>query len=570
MSFDDDDDDDNDDEHFETALEAARRARRELKRKMFTAENRNDYERRKIDDFEDEFSSEEEEEEEEEEEMIIIENKNNKEGRRKWASAFDAFDDGKRPKTPPFPLPRAFAKPEFNRGQFDDDDDSDYDVIMKTGTKGYVEQRREKRGPSEKEEEDGDTNTATTTIPRMQRQHLSSSSSSSKTLLLNNIETLAQKLRDCEIKNERALADAERESENAAKKNRENAQLREKMRKMEDSVKEMQKVCAIDRRKRVEFEDSASEAKAKSEQMKLDVRQAIALLREKETELEKFAKMAKDAEKKKNEAREHALALRANSRKLERENERLQKEMREIEERMEQIATMNERSSSLVRKSPRRHTTISTDTKKKNLTMRRGERVHNNDVDVDEEEENRKNDEERTIIINNNYDKNQTRTALTTTSTTTIAAGSKSNKPRLDSPSWSWFRADEHDVVDAPPLVSRRNNGLSHHASPSSSNRANAQTPPPYATSTPHDDLNDDAFMKKLKSFENKITSLSSERFQLSQTLATLGSGAGKTMLQRERKALLLDRSRELDRSLRAAKQALIDFRRAPRDFIFT
>ena len=76
--------------------------------------------------------------------------------------------------------------------------------------------------------------------------------------------------------------------------------------------------------------------------------------------------------------------------------------------------------------------------------------------------------------------------------------------------------------------------------------------------------------MKKLKSFENKITSLSSERFQLSQTLATLGSGAGKTMLQRERKALLLDRSRELDRSLRAAKQALIDFRRAPRDFIFT
>ena len=100
--------------------------------------------------------------------------------------------------------------------------------------------------------------------------------------------------------------------------------------------------------------------------MKLDVREAIALLRERERELEEFGKMAKEAEWKKNEAREHALTMRANSRKLERENARLRTAAAEMEERMEQIVSMNEQSgrsiSEIVRSSPmKRHPQLAAD-----------------------------------------------------------------------------------------------------------------------------------------------------------------------------------------------------------------
>ena len=288
---------------------------------------------------------------------------------------------------------------------------------------------------------------------------------------------------------------------------------------MEESVKELQKVCALDRRKRVEGDERAAEAKAKEERMKLDVREAIAMLREREREVEEFARMVKEAERKKNEAREHALTMRANSRKLERENARLRTAAAEMEERMEQIVSMNEQSgrsiSEIVRSSPmKRHPQLV-------VTARRDDREE--EKDREEEEQERK------------------RPPITTqTTTSNIAAGVRTNATRLQSPSWSWFRDDADTDTNARKGT-------------------NAQNPPPYATSA---DLRA-ANLAVIARHEKDITSLSSERDQLLQLLATkFSNGAGKSMKERERKLAVEDRLRRVEESLKRAKAALKTARR--------
>jgi len=269
----------------------------------------------------------------------------------------------------------------------------------------------------------------------------------------------------------------------------------------------------------VEGDERAAEAKAKEERMKLDVREAIAMLREREREVEEFARMVKEAERKKNEAREHALTMRANSRKLERENARLRTAAAEMEERMEQIVSMNEQSgrsiSEIVRSSPmKRHPQLV-------VTARRDDKE---EKDREEEEQERK------------------RPPITTQRTTSnIAAGVRTNATRLQSPSWSWFRA----AADDDDTNARKG--------------TNAQNPPPYATSA---DLRA-ANLAVIARHEKDITSLSSERDQLLQLLATkFSNGAGKSMKERERKLAVEDRLRRVEESLKRAKAALKTARR--------
>jgi hypothetical protein len=328
-----------------------------------------------------------------------------------------------------------------------------------------------------------------------------------------------------------ALEDAERESEQAARCERENEKLREKLKRMEESVKELQKVCALDRRKRAEGEERAAEAKAKEERMKLDVREAITLLREREREIEEFAKMAKEAERKKNEAREHALTMRANSRKLERENARLRTAAAEMEGRMEQIVSMNEQSgrsiSEIVRSSPmKRHPQLAADRRE--------------EEDKEEEEETKR---------------ATTETHATAKTTPNIAAGTRTDAVRLQSPSWSWFRDATEDAltVSKTPVVSRRNGSAKNE------NKTDATKAPPYATSA---DLRANNLLL-ISQNEKNITLLSSERDHLLQLLATkFSTGAGKSMKERERKLAVEDRLRRVEESLKRAKAALKTARR--------
>ena len=307
---------------------------------------------------------------------------------------------------------------------------------------------------------------------------------------------------------------------------------------MEESVKELQRVCALDRRKRMEGDERAAEAKAKEERMKLDVREAICLLREREREVEEFAKMAKEADRKKNEAREHALTMRANSRKLERENARLRTAATEMEERMEQIVSMNERSgrsiSEIVRSSPVK--------RYPQLVASRRETEEKEGKKEEEEQE-----EETEIPI-----------ATTTTSTSNIAAGTRTNAVRLQSPSWSWFRDETEDAtnITRPPIVSRRNASLS-------AKKKEVDTAPPYATSA--DLLASNLLV--VAQHEKNITLLSSERDQLLQLLATkFSNGAGKSMKERERKRSVEDQLKRVEENLKRAKAALKTARRSSKE----
>ena len=426
---------DDSDEEFEDALEIARRTRREM------MHNRAQFEQRMHPQQEEEkeFNSNDGRrlgDEEEEREAMMMEKRGAK--LKSWAGAFSAFDEEedegvrKHPKPPPFPLPREFARPEFLREErrvdfgadeleYDDkgdDDDSDDNERVRSHGKAATRSG-------------GRFRAATTPMSSMSSMRASPSFSSKKNASSSLlVESLASQLRACELRAADALEDAERESEQAARCERENEKLREKLKRMEESVKELQKVCALDRRKRAEGEERAAEAKAKEERMKLDVREAITLLRERERELEEFAKMAKEAERKKNEAREHALTMRANSRKLERENARLRTAAAEMEGRMEQIVSMNEQSgrsiSEIVRSSPmKRHPQLAAD--------RREE-------DKEEEEEETK--------------RATTETHATAKTTPNIAAGTRTDAVRLQSPSWSWFRDATEDALTVSKLPS--------------------------------------------------------------------------------------------------------------------
>ena len=128
--------------------------------------------------------------------------------------------------------------------------------------------------------------------------------------------------------------------------------------------------------------------------MKLDVREAICLLREREREVEEFAKMAKEADRKRTR-----LGARvddgANSRKLERENARLRTAATEMEERMEQIVSMNERSgrsiSEIVRSSPvKRYLYRRSTRNRRERRKKRGRRTRrrNGNTDCDDDDVN--------------------------------------------------------------------------------------------------------------------------------------------------------------------------------------
>ena len=519
---------DDSDEEFEDALEIARRTRREMMHNRAQFEQRMHPQREEAKEFNSNDGRRLEGEDEEREAMM-------KEKRgaklKSWAGAFSAFDededeDGvrKHPKPPPFPLPREFARPEFLREErrvdfgadeleYDnkgDEDDSDDDERVMSHGKAATRS--------------GGRFRATTPMSSMLSMRASPSSSSKKNASSSLlVESLASQLRACELRAADALEDAERESEQAAKCERENEKLREKLKRMEESVKELQKVCALDRRKRAEGEERAAEAKAKEEKMKLDVREAITLLREREREVEEFAKMAKEAERKKNEAREHALTMRANSRKLERENARLRTAAAEMEERMEQIVSMNEQSgrsiSEIVRSSPmKRHPQLAADRRE--------------EEDKEEEEETKR---------------ATTETHSTAKTTPNIAAGTRTDAVRLQSPSWSWFRDATEDAltVAKTPVVSRRNGSAKNE------NKTDATKAPPYATSA---DLRANNLLL-ISQNEKNITLLSSERDHLLQLLATkFSNGAGKSMKERERKLAVEDRLNQVEASLKQAK----------------
>ena len=521
---------DDSDEEFEDALEIARRTRREM------MHNRAQFEQRMHPQQEEEkeFNSNDGRrlgDEEEEREAMMMEKRGAK--LKSWAGAFSAFDeeedeDGVRkhfPKLPPFPLPREFARPEFLREErrvdfgadeleYDDkgdDDDSDDNERVRSHGKAATRSG-------------GRFRAATTPMSSMLSMRASPSSSSKKNASSSLlVESLASQLRACELRAADALEDAERESEQAARCERENEKLREKLKRMEESVKELQKVCALDRRKRAEGEERAAEAKAKEERMKLDVREAITLLREREREIEEFGKMAKEAERKKNEAREHALTMRANSRKLERENARLRTAAAEMEGRMEQIVSMNEQSgrsiSEIVRSSPmKRHPQLAADRRE--------------EEDKEEEEETKR---------------ATTETHATAKTTPNIAAGTRTDAVRLQSPSWSWFRDATEDAltVSKTPVVSRRNGSAKNE------NKTDATKAPPYATSA---DLRANNLLL-ISQNEKNITLLSSERDHLLQLLATkFSTGAGKSMKERERKLAVEDRLNQVEMSLKQAK----------------
>ncbi len=519
---------DDSDEEFEDALEIARRTRREMMHNRAQFEQRMHPQREEAKEFNSNDGRRLEDEDEEREAMMI-----EKRGAKlkSWAGAFSAFDEdedkeGVRkhfPKPPPFPLPREFARPEFLREErrvdfgadeleYDDkgDDDSDDDERVRSHGKAATRS--------------GGRFRATTPMSSMLSMRASPSSSSKKNASSSLlVESLASQLRACELRAADALEDAERESEQAAKCERENEKLREKLKRMEESVKELQKVCALDRRKRAEGEERAAEAKAKEERMKLDVREAITLLREREREIEEFAKMAKEAERKKNEAREHALTMRANSRKLERENARLRTAAAEMEGRMEQIVSMNEQSgrsiSEIVRSSPmKRHPQLAADRRE--------------EEDKEEEEETKR---------------ATTETHSTAKTTPNIAAGTRTDAVRLQSPSWSWFRDATEDAltVSKTPVVSRRNGSAKNE------NKTDATKAPPYATSA---DLRANNLLL-ISQNEKNITLLSSERDHLLQLLATkFSTGAGKSMKERERKLAVEDRLNQVEMSLKQAK----------------
>jgi len=520
-------DDDDSDEEFEDALEIARRTRREM------MHNRAQFEQRMHPQQEEakEFNSNDGRllEDEEEEREAMMEKRGAK--LKSWAGAFSAFDEDedegvrKHPKPPPFPLPREFARPEFlreerrvdfgadeldydNKGDDSDDSDDDDERLMSHGKAAT---------------RSGGRFRATTPMSSMLSMRASPSSSSKNASSSLLVESLASQLRACELRAADALDDAERESEQAARCERENEKLREKLKRMEESVKELQKVCALDRRKRAEGEERAAEAKAKEERMKLDVREAITLLREREREVEELAKMAKEAERKKNEAREHALTMRANSRKLERENARLRTAAAEMEGRMEQIVSMNEQSgrsiSEIVRSSPmKRHPQLAADRRE--------------EEDKEEEEETKR---------------PTTETHATAKTTPNIAAGTRTDAVRLQSPSWSWFRDATEDAltVAKTPVVSRRNGSAKNE------NKTAATKAPPYATSA---DLRANNLLL-ISQNEKNITLLSSERDHLLQLLATkFSTGAGKSMKERERKLAVEDRLHQVEASLKQAK----------------
>ena len=251
---------DDSDEEFEDALEIARRTRREM------MHNRAQFEQRMHPQQEEEkeFNSNDGRrlgDEEEEREAMMMEKRGAK--LKSWAGAFSAFDeeedeDGVRkhfPKPPPFPLPREFARPEFLREErrvdfgadeleYDDKghDDSDDDERVRSHGKAATRSG-------------GRFQAATTPMSSMLSMRASPSSSSKKNASSSLlVESLASQLRACELRAADALEDAERESEQAAKCERENEKLREKLKRMEESVKELQKVCALDRRKRAEGE----------------------------------------------------------------------------------------------------------------------------------------------------------------------------------------------------------------------------------------------------------------------------------------------------------------------------
>ena len=247
-----------------------------------------------------------------------------------------------------------------------------------------------------------------------------------------------------------------RESPNGRLNERENEKLREKLKRMENPWS-----CKSVRVGPTETRRRGASGRGESEGREDEIRRARGdyFVEGQERELEEFGKMAKEAERKKNNE-EHALTMRANSRKLERENARLRTAATEMEERMEQIVSMNERSgrsiSEIVRSSPvKRYPQL--------VASRRETEEKEGKKEEEEEQE-----EETEIPI----------ATTTTTSTSNIAAGTRTNAVRLQSPSWSWFRDETEDAtnITRPPLVSRRNASLS-------AKKKEVDTAPPYATS---------------------------------------------------------------------------------------
>ena len=254
-----DDDDDDEDEAFEDALDIARRTRREMMRHRARLIDDDSYmeeeeEEESFDRATTTSSSEEEEEEKDTRRRIdcVDDDGRRRRGRKlkSWAGAYSTFEDPNAEAKPaPFPLPRAFAEPAFLREE------------RRVDFEEEEEEEDERLGSHEKAETNSrNRRTAVAMTPMSTARNKSPfSSSSSKAASTVLVESLASQLRACELRIADALADAERESAQAARCERENEKLREKLKRMEESVKELKRVCALDRRKRMEGDERAAE-----------------------------------------------------------------------------------------------------------------------------------------------------------------------------------------------------------------------------------------------------------------------------------------------------------------------
>jgi len=240
----DDGEESDDDEAFEDALDIARRTRREMMRHR--ARLIDDHSYMEEEEEEESFdrattSSSEEEEEKDKRRIDCVDDGRRRRGRKlkSWAGAYSTFEDPNAEAKPaPFPLPRAFAEPAFLREErrVDFEEEEEDDERLWSHEKAETNSRNRR--------------TAVAMTPMSTARNKSPfSSSSSKAASTVLVESLASQLRACELKTADALADAERESAQAARCERENEKLREKLKRMEESVKEFQRVCALDRRK---------------------------------------------------------------------------------------------------------------------------------------------------------------------------------------------------------------------------------------------------------------------------------------------------------------------------------
>ena len=117
--------------------------------------------------------------------------------------------------------------------------------------------------------------------------------------------------------------------------------------------------------------------------------------------------------------------------------------------------------------------------------------------------------------------------------------------------SWSWFRADDALHVDPTPLVSRKKLPSSPSSSPKPTYATTVDT-----TTTPNT-TNENVNDRGVALLESCLTSLSAKKSELSSTLAKFPDGAGKTMLQRERKTALAEHLDDIDRRINATKKRL-------------